>query len=90
MLRGEMGSPKKFSKERKAPRRGMLRGERCSKERDAPRREILRGERCAQGREAPRREALLGEKLLGGRSSQEKLRDQNQDWNQDKDEKGVE
>jgi hypothetical protein len=56
MLQGKIGSPKKFSKERDSPRRGMLQGERCSKERDSPRRE------CSKEKDAPRRK-LLGEMI---------------------------
>jgi hypothetical protein len=47
LIRGEMSSPKKISKERKAPRRDMLPGETRSQETHAPRRHTLPGEGCS-------------------------------------------
>jgi hypothetical protein len=43
LIRGEMSSLKKISKERKAPRRDMLPGETRSQEKAAPRRGELQG-----------------------------------------------
>jgi hypothetical protein len=47
LIRGEMSSPKKISKESKAPRRDMLPGETRSQETHAPRRHTLPGEGCS-------------------------------------------
>jgi hypothetical protein len=47
LIRGEMSSPKKISKERYAPRRYTLPGEGCSSPRRAPRKKLL-GEKGSQ------------------------------------------
>jgi hypothetical protein len=57
LIRGEMSSPKKISKERKAPRRDMLPGETRSQETHAPRRRLLLGEESSKEK-APKREGL--------------------------------
>jgi hypothetical protein len=57
LIRGEMSSPKKISKERKAPRRHTLPGDTRSQETHAPRRRLLLGEESSKEK-APKREGL--------------------------------